>query len=285
MSESDENNNEILFRRILVAVDTSAHSRAALKAAVTLAKITKADIHGLFVREEHWSRISRLPSATAINELTGETSSLEEESLEKEIKRLQRRLRRQLKYFSLQHEINHSWKTAQGKVAEEILAAAQEADLITIGRRGRSLMRQRKLGSTAKAIIQQAEKPVLILKKGLSLDKNITAVYDTSEKSQHALKLAMALAERNEGRLSILVVSDDQQTSSQRDKTIEKLVEQSPVPVKITTLRRPDIGQFINVINHEHSGLLVIAKNQQFLQTAILETTLKYLNCPILMIN
>lgn len=282
---TDENNNDILFRRILVAVDTSAHSQAALKAAVNLAKITKADIHGLFVREEHWKKISRLPSATAINELTGETSSLEEESFEQELKKLQRRLRRQLQYMSLQYKINHSWKTTQGNVTEEILAAARDADLITIGRRGRSFMQQKKLGSTAKAVIQKADKPVLVLKKGLSLNQRITVVYDATPPSQRALKLALALAERNEGRLSILVVSDTQQTPTERDKAIEELVDQSSVPVKITTLRQPDIGQFIKVLNKEYSGLLVIAKNQQFLQPPTIETTLKYLNCPVLMLN
>ncbi len=156
------------LRQILVAIDTSAHSRAALEAAATLAKIMEADIRGLFVQEEHWGHVSRLPSVQAINELTGKTQTLEEDSLRQQINSLKNRLRRELKYISQRHEIAHSWETKQGRVAEKILEAAKDVDLITIGCRGRSFFQQKKLGSTAKKVIQRAEKPVLILQKGLT---------------------------------------------------------------------------------------------------------------------
>lgn len=282
---TEDANHTILVREILVAVDSSAHSRAALRAAATLAKVTKANIRGLFVHEKHWSQISKLPSVVSINELTGKAQVLEKNALKQQVDLLKRRLRQELKYISEKNQLTHSWETVRGQVAEEILEAAKKADLITIGRRGRSFPLQKRLGSTAKAIIRQADKPILILKKGLNLDNPITAVFDGSSESQKGLNLALSLAQRNNSKLAILVLNETQQDKIQRNRTLEKLVDNASIPVSVTILQRPDMHRFLNEINYQHAGLLVIPKNQSFLQYDSLETTLGYLNCPVLMIS
>lgn len=282
---SDEKNRAIILRKILVAVDTSAHSRAALEAAATLAKITEANIHGIFVQEEHWGKVSRLPSIKAVNELTGESRLLEKDSFEQQVEQLKKRLHRQLKFISQRNEINHSWETASGPVEEKILEAAKEADLITIGRRGRSLLQHKRLGSTAKAVIRQADKPILVLKKGLRLGTVITCIYDASREGQRSLNLALSLAEKNNSRLSVIVMDNRKEPSAERDKTVEKMLDDAAIPVNMTTIRQPGIGQFIHIVNHQQPGLLVIPKSQPYLQNDSIETTLEYLNCPVLMIN
>jgi nucleotide-binding universal stress UspA family protein len=279
-----EEDTTILLRHILVAVDTSPHSRAALEAAVALAKVMHANVSGIFVQEKHWSQITRLPSSIAINEFTGEPSSLEEDNMRREIERLGKRLRRQLQSISRRNEIDHSWKTARGEVSEEILEAARDADLITIGRRGRSLSRGSKLGSTTKSIIRKADKPVLILNEGLRLGHTITAVYNATPQSQKGLRMAVNIAEKNDSRLSVLVLDEGDQTGSERDKTAEKMVENSDAPVNITIFHHPNVGQFLNVVNYQQAGLLVIPKNQSFLRGEALEVTLEHIHCPVLLI-
>lgn len=279
---TDDQNHTILVRKILVAVDTSAHSRAALEAAATLAKITEANIHGIFVQETHWSKVGRLPSVKAVNELTGKSHSLEKGTLEKQIEQLKKRLHRQLKFISQRSEISHSWETTSGPVADKILEAAKEADLITIGRSGRSFLRHKRLGSTAKAIIQQADKPVLVLKKGLRLGTTITCIYDATEESQRGLRLALSLAEKNDTKLSILVMNNSEETSGKQHTSIGEMVDNAHIPVSVSTMRRPGIGQFIHTVNRQQSGLLIISRNQPYLQNDLLETTLNYLNCPVL---
>src|SRR5690625_3793018 len=281
----EDANHTILVREILVAVDSSSHSRAALRAAVTLAKVMEADIRGLFVHEEHWSRISQLSSLKTINELTGESQVLEEGALEQQIGTLKRRLQRQLKQISQKNKITHSWQTARGKVSEQILEASKEADLITIGLRGRSFPLKHKLGSTARAIIDKADKPILILKQGLNLDQTITAVYDGSEASRKVLALALSLAEKNGSRLSVLAIKQSPEAENQRSKSLERLVDNAPIPVTVTMLEQPDVRRFLHAVNSQQSGLVVIPKDQPFLQRDLLETTLNHLYCPVLMIN
>ncbi|GAA5521493.1 universal stress protein [Aliifodinibius salicampi] len=282
---AEDKNHTILLREILVAIDSSPHSQAALRAAATLARLMEANIRGLFVHEEHWSRISRLPAIASINELTGKTDTLEEKGLEKQVNLLKKRLRHQLEDISRKNKISHSWESTRGQVADEILEAAKKADLITLGRRGRSFSLKNKLGSTAKAIIQKADKPILLLKEGLDLGNTVTVVFDASEASQKGLSLALSLAKRNYGKLSILVLNKDQESETRRNKELEKLIEKAEIPVSVTMLDKPSRWQLLNAINYQHAGLLVIPKKQSFLQLDSLETNLEYLNCPVLMMN
>ncbi|HLR32343.1 MAG TPA: universal stress protein, partial [Fodinibius sp.] len=220
MPEGD--NHKLLLRKILVAVDTSAHSRAALEAAAILASLLEADIRGVFVQEEQWTHLSRLPSLTAIHELTGKAYALQQETLEQEIENVKQRLRRQLKQISSRREITHSLETVQGKAEEEILKAAQEADLITIGWRGRSYPSTKKPGSTARNIIRKADKPVLVLGKNVRLGQRVSVLYDTSSQGQQGLQLALKLAEKNESELSVLVAQPNQKVTGERETSVEK---------------------------------------------------------------
>lgn len=280
---AEDTKRSVLLREILVAIDTSSHSQAALEAAIALAKTMEANIQGLFVQDELWNRITQLPSTRAVNALTGDVLPLEHEMLEDQVTILKHRLRRKLEYLSRRNKVKHSWIFTRGKVEEKILEAAETADLITIGIRGHSL-RKKKLGSSAKAIIQKAEKPVLILKKGLRLGNTLTAVYDASKESQKGIKLALKIAKKNNSPLSIMVVDNNPDVLDQRSKELEKMLEDTSVSVEIELMDRTDLGSFLNSINQRNSGLLIIPKSQPLLSKSF-ETVLNHINCPLLMMS
>lgn len=274
----------ILLREILVAIDTSAHSHAALEAAAALAKKLEAKIRGLYVQDERWSLLNRLPSARTINELTGDVYTLEDIDLEKQINRLKQRLRRRLEHVSERNRISHSWNTVRGKVEDKILSSAQDADLITIGLKGSSFPRQKKLGSTARAIIQKAQKPVLILKEGIKLEASVTVVYDASKTSQKALKLGHELAQKNDSLLSIVVVDNNPDVLEQRNKELEKMLETSSVSIDIKLIKNADVWNMLHNINYRRIGLLIIPKDQPLIKN-YLKTLFSHLNCPLLIMS
>jgi nucleotide-binding universal stress UspA family protein len=280
---ANDSNESVILRRILVAIDTSSHSEAALNAAAVLAKKMKAQIHGLFVQDETWRKICKLPSVTCVNELTGHSQTLEEQSLEEQINLLKRRLRRQLRTISRENKITHTWKTVQGRVEESILKAAEDADLITIGRRGSSFPETKKLGSSAKYIIRKADKPILILKKGLQLGESISVVYDGSEESQRCLRLALSLADTKKG-LCVFVLGNKPDTAGKRSTELEELVEDAPVPVEVRLLNNPTIWNFTHAVNRRGTERLIVPKNQPLLKNE-LESVLYQLECPLLMMN
>jgi nucleotide-binding universal stress UspA family protein len=282
---AEDKEKTILFREILVAVDTSSHSRAALEAAASLAKISKAHLNGIFVEEENWSHVGQLPPASAINAITGQSESLEKDVLQQQVQQLAARLQREIERISRRNEIRHTWKAVRGRVAEEILKAAEDADLITIGRRGRSFIQKSKLGSTTREIIRKADKPILILKEGLVLGRTITVVYNGTPQSQNGLKMALNIARENEWELAVLVTDGSKSEGSDRDKTAEKMVENADISVNIHLLRKSSVGRFLNIVNYEHSGLLIIPRNQSFLQGEALEITIEHIQCPVLLVN
>lgn len=287
VEESDSNHSEEQikeFRRILVAVDTSSHSLAALEAAAHLAQKMEANIHGLFVHEELWQKIGRLPTMRTINELTGHDEELEKRSLDKQIELLKKRLKRRIDSISREYNLSHSWESVKGNVEEAILQAAEDADLITIGRRGSSFPQKKKLGSSAKAIIRKADKPILILKRGLKLGESIMVVYDGSRESQRCLRMAISMAKRNESHLNILVLDNEPKTDRDRDKNLEDTVEQSDVPIQVQFMHSPDIWGFTNAVNRRGAGLLIMPKHQPLLEEH-LETVIFQLQCPVLLMN
>jgi len=281
---TDDLDDSVVLRRILVAVDTSSHSLAALEAAATIARKMEADIHGLFVQDEIWEKLSRLPSIATINELTGETKSLEEKNLEKQVEQQKKRLRRHLKTISREHNISYHWDTVQGRVVDEILRAAESADLITIGRRGHSFPEKKKLGSSAKAIIRLTNKPILLLKKGLKLGNPITVVYDASEESERCLQLGLSLAKKNDSTLTILVLDNNSDSSQKRNTQLEKMVDSAQVSVKVQLFQNPNIWGLTHAVNRRDSGLLIIPRHQPLLQDE-LESIIYMLKCPLLLMT
>jgi len=279
----EDTNRTVLVREILVAIDTSTHSQAALEAAVALAKTMEANLQGLFVQDEVWQKLSKLPSTSTINTLTGNVLPLESETLEDHINLLRNRLRRKMEFLSRRNKVTYSWSSMQGKVEDKILEASENADLITIGLKGKSASRKR-IGSSARTIIKKADKPVLILKEGLHLGTTLTVVYDASEESQKGIRLALKIAKKNNSSLKVLVVDNNPEVLDQRSKELESLLEGAQISVNIELMKNTDLGSFLNTINQQHSGLLIIPKNQPLLSKSF-ETILLHINCPLLMVN
>lgn len=284
MAKDSNGSKSIIFRKILVAVDTSSHSRAALQAAAVLAQKMEGSIHGIFVQDEIWQKISRLPAKTTISELTGARVNLEEQDIQQQINMLKKRLQRELQTISRQNKISYTWQTVQGRVEKEILKAARDADLVTIGRRGCSFPQKKKLGSSAKAIIQTTEKPLLILKKGLQLGESVSAIYDGSDESRRSVQLAISLAVKNESSVTVLRINDTRDIEQPDDEELEKMIASSPVPVEVQQLNITNIWSLTHSINRRRAGLLIIPKNQPLLK-GHLETVLYQLDCPLLLMN
>ena len=74
-------------RRILVALDASAHSLAAVEAAARLAEKVDAELEGLFVEDVNLIRLARLELAREIDVLSARLRDLESQQLERQLRR------------------------------------------------------------------------------------------------------------------------------------------------------------------------------------------------------
>lgn len=140
-----------MYKKILVAYDGSEPSKAALKAAIELAKLSGAELHSLSV-EEH------LPHyASTVTEVL--ESQREENFLFKEIVEEARKV-------ALKEGVTLKAEILPGHAVETIVRYAEQGsfDLIVVGRATHSRVFRKLLGRTANQIILHAPCSVLIVK-------------------------------------------------------------------------------------------------------------------------
>lgn len=278
-------NTDIPFRKILVAMDTSGHSRSALEAAAQLAKLSEAELRGLFVHDENWYRISHLTITNEISEITGERRNLPSQYMKQQIQLMENRIRQYMKTITRKFDINHSWSSTRGAISDELLRAAKKSDLITIGRSGHSHKKEYKLGKTARTLIRKSDKPVLLIQEGLTLNKPVIVIYDGTPAGQRSLDLGLQLSRKNDCELSILILSNRSENVQNRNREVEQKIEDTDIPVMVYTLEQDDIWNVTQIINGLRDGLLIIPKNQPLIKGEWLEKIFQLAKCPLLLIN
>lgn len=128
---------EQIIRRILVALDASTDSVAALKTAASLAASLQAELVGLFVEDINLLRLAGLPFASEVQRVTGTGRVLDEAGMERDLQLQASQARRALANAAADAEATWTFRVVRGVVTTEILAAALEADLLTLGRASR----------------------------------------------------------------------------------------------------------------------------------------------------
>lgn len=281
MTDSDDNSEKL--KEILVALDHSYHSHTALETAALIAQLLQARIHGIFVRDAKWLRISELTSLAVVDELTGSISPVNRQSIEQEIRSLEKAIREHFERISRQHELSHTWSSVKGVVAEKILDAAKDSDIITIGTRGRSYSKSRskKIGSTAMKIIQRSEKPVLILQKSYTPNRSPIVVFDGTSRSAYGLSIASDMAKESETSMAVIDISKAFPSEDQKQTLHDNLKDKNSA--QIVTLNQADMSQFLFLVNKLQGGILILPKNNRFTKRNVLELILDSAESPVLL--
>ncbi|MDT8410489.1 MAG: universal stress protein [Wenzhouxiangellaceae bacterium] len=190
-------------RRIVVAVDTSAGSRAALRLAAVLARRLDAELTGLFVQDQNLIHLASLPFARELSASAGVRRALSAEIMERELARQARSLEQELEKVAMALDIRWTFQTRRGRVIPEILAASIEHELLALGRTGMRLG-HRRLGSTARRLLAEAGLPILLIGSVPSPVERVMAVFDSSPSSEQALRRALELTPEEQS-LHVLV--------------------------------------------------------------------------------
>ncbi len=199
---------DVPLRRLLVALDASEPSLAALDAAVSLAARLGSDVTGLIVEDAALVALVLHPAARHVDAASGAPCRADETTMRQELKVLRERARRALDAAAARARVRASFRSTVGRVTAEIVAAAAEADLVCVGRVGWTSPRSR-LGSTARALVSSGAVPVLLVREGQRLGGRVAAVYDGTEAGARALSVGARLVRDGGGLLSILVPAAD----------------------------------------------------------------------------
>ncbi|HZT70541.1 MAG TPA: universal stress protein [Terriglobia bacterium] len=276
---------EFVVRRILVALDASAQSLAALHAAVILAAGLGADLEGLFVEDINLMRMAMLPVARRVLYPSAAEETLDSSRMEREMRVLARQAQESLATMAERSGIRWSFRVVRGKVTVEILSAASESDLLTVGKSGWSLARKMQLGSTAHNAAVHAPKALLLVKRPLAANRPVIALYDGSVHAEQALKAAAKFARAFQGRLIVFLLADDQQQLAALKRAAGPLIKATEIQARFRPVIGPAAQRLADAIESEAGGLLVLSRQYKDLSEQDVQDLLRAVGNPVLLVR
>lgn len=194
------------IRRILVALDGSSESLAALDAAALLAAHLHAQVEALFVEDADVLRLADLPCARVTSALLLQTERIDRPRLERQMRVRAMQAQEMVRRRATALRVQATFRQVRGKVATEVLAAAAEADLLSVGRTERSLAGWWPAEAALQAALA-AGRPFLVVGRRAKPGQGVLMVYDGSPADGRALELAAELAESTGQGLSVLILA------------------------------------------------------------------------------
>jgi len=275
------------LRHILVALDASAHSLAAVEAAADLAAAMQAEMDGLFVEDINLIRLASLPCTREVRQ-TASVASLDLEQMERALKAQAAEARQALAAAARRAHVQWSFRVARGRVAHEVLAAAAAADLVTLGKLGRSRSPQARLGSTVLRVLAGAPIALLLVQqwrvraRGL---RPVLVVYDGSEGARRALEAAARLAEASGVTLTVLLLSDDSGAIQDLKLAVAHSLEGRSIEARWQALALAEGHSLRRAIQSDEAALLVLSLSSARLTRATVGKLLEQVTNPVLLIR
>jgi nucleotide-binding universal stress UspA family protein len=180
-------------RIILVAIDASPQSLAALDTAAEVATRLNAELRGMYVEDINLIRAAELPFARAITS-SGQSLPLTPETVQRQLNRYADVARNAVEAAGLRCNLSWSFSVVRGTVPSEIVQAASVADFVTVGRSGWSAesAATQPLGSVTRSLVEAGTTSLLMVgERGLR--GPLAVIYDGSPSSDRAVALAEAL--------------------------------------------------------------------------------------------
>jgi nucleotide-binding universal stress UspA family protein len=272
------------IERILVALDASPHSLAALQAAADLADKLGAELRGLFIEDINLLRLAQLPVARELRYPRATSDKLDAMQMEAQLRSQGALAQRYLEEIAARRHLACSFSVMRGLVANTLLQAAQESDLLVLGRISYSLVRTTRLGSTAQTAVSQTQRSVLLMHPRADLSGPPLLIYDGSPAGERALSLAIGLTPRN-GRLSILLYAPDDEDVQRLIEQISAQTEARQIEAAYRRLHRFYAQEVNELIQDSDSSLLILSDAYDHLSIAKLNQFMEQLTCPVLLVR
>lgn len=270
------------FRRILVALDGSPHSRAALRLAVALAADLEAELDGLFVKDENLLRAAQLPFTTEVRTHSVPPKTLSDRRVERQLRRQAERAEASLEDVAGSSGVTYNFRVVEGQVESELLRAAGEADLLAMGKTSTESSRRR-LGSTSRTLLTESSTPVLVLRRTDYRRPPLFTYYDGSETARTALRVSARLA--HGASLTVFVPADDEADTEQLRDEVHEAVGGRTSQVQVRPLSAVEVDRLAPLARRAGPGLFVMPEGCAPLTRASLQRFLYELDGPLLVVR
>ncbi|MHB0856822.1 MAG: universal stress protein [Anaerolineae bacterium] len=273
------------IQRILVALDASPSSRAALDAAVELAARFGAEVLGVYVEDVNLIRMGDLPIARQVGSYTAGRSYLEPTEIALQLRVEAGRLRQTLTMTATRRKVRHDFRVARGAVAAELTALAAEADLVILGKSAWSLTSGRRMGTTTRAVLGQAQCLALVIEEGRILGEPVLVVFEESELGAKALAAAAALVPKGRPSLIVLTLADDEDGNRRLQQHAAEQLGDRQADARFRSLSVNNAARLAARVHSEGCGTLVLPARSAIMQDEALAALLDDMEIPVLLVR
>jgi nucleotide-binding universal stress UspA family protein len=257
-----------------------------MKAAAELAAELHAELRGLFVEDINLLRLAELPGAEEVVSASGSTRALDSTGLQRALHAQAQEVRRALAAVAEETRVPWSFRVARGRVVQELLAAGYEADLLVLGRAGRSPARRTAFGSTARAVAATASGTVIIIEQSVRWRQPVLVLFDGSKSSERALATAARLAHVDATNLIVLIPSNDPHVCRRIQEQLEDWLRQHRRRARVRCAALgTGAGGLTNAVQREGACTLVLAADQPQAQGERLSELMSQLKCSVVLVR
>ena len=265
------------IRRILIAMDASASGTAALEATVALASLMEAELLGIFIKDINLLRYAALPFAREVGYPSARTRRLGSAEMELSLQAQASRAEVALLAAAERWHVRCSFRTVLGEITTQLLAAAHDVDLVSIGITRRPLWHT---SLSVPGIISAAPGSLLFLPAGARIGPPVMMIYDGSPVSQKALSVAQRLARQEDDGLIILLSGNDGELRQQ----VSQQLAGSGLVTRYHELSGTNVAGLAQMVRAAAVGTLVVGGNLQ-LKAGKLEDLLEQLDCAVFLVR
>lgn len=282
--------------RVLVLLDGSRLSLAAVNVAAEHARERGLGVLGIFVEETNLLRSAGYGFACEVGASSGLVRPLDSAHLQTRIAAMARQAQRTLEQATAAQGIPQSLQHCHGQVVQEVLNLATPEDLLILGRVGWSATPGVRLGSTARALLHQAPGDVMLWAHAPARARDrIVVVLNHHQGTNHrAIELGVALAQRHRKPLTILLRTDDTGADNTRDtlardtnaldtqaNELLRQLDARGIPARVRPLVSGGMDTLTRVLREEAPSHLVLSRGSSLFRQQEADDLLLSLNLPV----
>lgn len=268
--------------RVLVLLDGSRMSYAALQAAAEIAAFTGADVLGVFVEELNLLRSAGYGFTREVGASSGVSRPFDPTGIEQRMQSLASQAQRALAGAVAPYGGRQTLSIVRGHVIDEVLALAGPRDLLVLGRVGWSSAPGGRLGSTARGLVRRSPGRVLLWCENRTLPQGRVVVFlnDHRDANNRALQAAAEVI-RHSHRPVTLLVGSDSSVPPEDLKSIARDLGIEEADLRVRSLPSTDPVTVAGILRQERAVQLVLSRDCTLLQEPGAEGLLVALNLPV----
>lgn len=270
------------IQRILVAVDASPTSMAALQAAVDLARRIQAEVVGIFIEDIDLLRLGEFSFAQEIGLYTARPRRISRRHIQLQLRAQSMRVHFMLESLAEQARVRWTYRTVRGSTTTDLKEAAADADLIVLGRTGWS--HRRRLGSTVQFILSHHTTRTLIIGDRPGSPSRILVVYDGSEDSKRALQSATDLIQDPQGFLIVGILAETSNQAKRLQREAFQWLNRRGIEPHFRWILGGRIDKLTSLV-HADDFLLILPRSIEPLHGRPVSELLDELDCPVLLVG